>query len=38
VILYVEADNKPALAVYRRLGFRTLVTDVQYELAPAASG
>jgi len=32
VILYVEADNKPALAVYERLGFRTLVTDVQYEL------
>jgi mycothiol synthase len=38
VILYVEADNKPALAVYRRLGFDTVATDVQYELAPAASG
>jgi mycothiol synthase len=37
VILYVEADNKPALAVYRRLGFETVTTDVQYELAPAAS-
>ncbi len=30
VILYVESDNKPALAVYTRLGFTTLKTDVQY--------
>jgi mycothiol synthase len=30
VILYVESDNGPALAVYRRLGFTLLVTDVQY--------
>jgi mycothiol synthase len=30
VILYVESDNKPALAVYTRLGFTTLETDVQY--------
>lgn len=31
VILYVESDNKAALAVYARLGFTTLETDVQYE-------
>jgi mycothiol synthase len=32
VILYVESDNKPALAVYTHLGFITLETDVQYAL------
>nr|WP_242613159.1 mycothiol synthase [Herbihabitans rhizosphaerae] len=30
VILYVESDNGPAVAVYTRLGFRTVKTDVQY--------
>jgi mycothiol synthase len=32
VILYVESDNTPALAVYAHLGFTTVETDVQYEL------
>jgi mycothiol synthase len=31
VILYVEGDNAPALAVYRRLGFDVELTAVQYE-------
>ncbi|EIF00999.1 mycothiol synthase [Saccharomonospora glauca] len=31
VILYVEGDNAPALAVYRKLGFDVVETDVQYE-------
>lgn len=30
VILYVEGDNAPALAVYERLGFTRFATDVQY--------
>lgn len=30
VILYVEGDNAPALAVYQRLGFTRFETDVQY--------
>ncbi|NIJ14839.1 mycothiol synthase [Saccharomonospora amisosensis] len=30
VILYVEGDNAPAVAVYRGLGFETVETDVQY--------
>ncbi|WP_228771594.1 mycothiol synthase [Actinokineospora iranica] len=30
VILYVEADNKPAIAVYSRLGFVRSAADVQY--------
>lgn len=30
VMLYVESDNKPALAVYDRLGFTHWDTDVQY--------
>jgi mycothiol synthase len=33
VILYVEADNKPALAVYQHLGFDTVEVHAQYELA-----
>jgi mycothiol synthase len=32
VVLYVEADNAPAVAVYTRLGFTRMLTDVQYEL------
>jgi mycothiol synthase len=36
VLLYVEADNAPALAVYRRLGFSTWNTDVMYAAAPAS--
>ncbi len=32
VILYVEGDNAPAVAVYRALGFDTVETDVQYAL------
>lgn len=31
VILYVEADNAPAIAVYSRLGFDRYQSDVQYE-------
>ena len=31
VILYVEGDNAPAIAVYTRLGFTRYETDVQYE-------
>lgn len=30
VVLYVDADNGPALATYRRLGFATITTDAQY--------
>ena len=30
MILYVEGDNAPAIAVYRKLGFETVETDVQY--------
>jgi mycothiol synthase len=30
VILYVEGDNAPALAVYHRLGFTRYAMDVQY--------
>lgn len=30
IALYVEGDNEPALAVYRKLGFETYVTDVSY--------
>jgi len=38
VILYVEGDNAPALAVYTRLGFTRTRTDVQYETSPSANG
>ena len=31
VLLYVESDNVPALAVYHRLGFTTWFTDVMYQ-------
>lgn len=34
VLLYVEADNAAALAVYRRLGFTTWSTDVMYARRP----
>nr|WP_073480178.1 mycothiol synthase [Streptoalloteichus hindustanus] len=30
VMLYVESDNAPAIAVYQRLGFRHWDTDAQY--------
>lgn len=33
VDLYVESDNEPALAVYRRLGFRQDAVDVMYRQA-----
>jgi mycothiol synthase len=32
VILYVESDNAPAVAVYSHLGFATVEVDVQYAL------
>jgi mycothiol synthase len=37
VILYVDGDNDPAIAVYDRQGFQTIRTEVQYRGA-AASG
>ncbi|MFL6062320.1 MAG: mycothiol synthase [Marmoricola sp.] len=37
VILYVDGDNAPAIAVYERQGFTTIRTEVQYRGAvPAA--
>jgi mycothiol synthase len=36
VILYVESDNRPALTLYRRLGFTIVGTEVQYELSGAS--
>ncbi|MBB3049968.1 mycothiol synthase [Prauserella isguenensis] len=35
VILYVEGDNAPAVAVYRRLGFTPYEVDVQYATSDA---
>lgn len=32
VILYVDADNAPAMATYRRLGFASISADTQYAL------
>ncbi|GAA3021481.1 mycothiol synthase [Actinokineospora globicatena] len=37
VILYVESDNAPAVAVYSRLGFTRSAADVQYARAEAPS-
>ncbi|MFC5285781.1 mycothiol synthase [Actinokineospora guangxiensis] len=34
VILYVESDNLPAVAVYQRLGFTRSDADVQYSAIP----
>jgi mycothiol synthase len=36
VILYVESDNAPAVAVYRRLGFIRSSADVQYATSQTA--
>lgn len=36
VILYVDADNDPAIAVYERQGFTTVRTEVQYRGATHA--
>lgn len=36
VILYVEADNAPAIAVYERQGFAVLRAEVQYRGKPRA--
>ncbi|WP_409484770.1 mycothiol synthase [Arsenicicoccus dermatophilus] len=36
VVLYVEADNRAAMATYTRQGFSTVATDVQWS-RPAAS-
>jgi mycothiol synthase len=35
-MLYVEADNAPALAVYQRLGFTRWDVDVMFRKAPHA--
>ncbi|WP_195849096.1 RNA degradosome polyphosphate kinase [Arsenicicoccus cauae] len=35
VVLYVEADNAPAMATYTRQGFTTVSTDVQYSRRPS---
>ncbi len=37
VILYVEADNAPAVATYRRLGFEVDATDVSFRLPEGIS-
>ncbi len=37
VLLYVEADNAPARAVYERLGFRHVASDVRYRHSGARS-
>ena len=34
VILYVDADNTPAVKMYESLGFTVDVVDVQYRCTP----
>jgi mycothiol synthase len=34
VILYVDGDNEPAIALYERQGFTEVRTEVQYRGAP----
>ena len=38
VLLYVESDNAPALAVYHRLGFTSWITDVMYARSAETGG
>ena len=38
VLLYVDADNAPAVAVYTRLGFARHRTDVMFTHPAAAGG